>query len=255
MTEQASPAEVPLEGGTVVISDLHLDPERGEDCAGFSDWIEKLEAPRLIILGDFFDYWVGPYHQEREGARAVIGALSGLTGRGTRLELLRGNRDFLLEGAFERATGGVVHPHGVLGRLEGGGRALFLHGDELCTTDLAYQRLRRVTHSRWIQRLGPRLPHWISSRVAVRLRRVSQRAIAGKAPEEKALQVVACRAVARRFGATTLVCGHAHEPRDERVEEELRWIVLGAFGEERDLLRVGAEGQLELETSGAERTR
>jgi len=239
----------------VVISDLHLDPERAEDCAGFIDWIERLEAPRLAVLGDLFDYWVGPYHQGREGSQAVIRALSGLTGRGTRLELLCGNRDFLLEGTFGRATGAAVHPDGVLGRLEGGGRALLLHGDELCTRDLAYQRLRRITRSRLVQGLGPRLPHWISSRVARRLRRASQRALLGKTSEEKALQVEACREAARRLAATTLVCGHAHEPRDEAVGETLRWIVLGAFGEERDALRVGAEGRLELLTSGAERTR
>jgi len=181
MTE-AAPAEVALEEGTVAISDLHLDPEHAEKSAGFIDWIEKLDVPRVLVLGDLFDYWIGPYHLAKEGARAVVGALRALGGRGTKLELLRGNRDFLLEERFARASGARVHPEGMLGTLEGGGRVLFLHGDELCTRDAAYQRLRRVTHSRWLVALGPRLPHWASGRIARRLRRASVRAVEAKLP-------------------------------------------------------------------------
>lgn len=251
MTEVATPAAVPLEEGTVAISDLHLDPESLEKSVGFIDWIEKLDVPRLLVLGDLFDYWVGPFHLAKEGARAVVAGLRALTGRGTRLELLRGNRDFLLEERFERASGATVHPEGLLGDLEGGERVLFLHGDELCTRDLAYQRLRRVTHSRWLQALGPRLPHWASGRIARRLRRASVRAVAAKLPEEKALQADACREAARGAGAATVVCGHAHVPRDERLEGGPRWIVLGAFAGDRDLLRVGVGGDLVLERSGA----
>jgi len=116
---------------------------------------------------------------------------------------------------------------------------LCVHGDTLCTKDKGYQRLRSVLRSRPLLWLAPRLPYWFSRAIARRLRRASVRAIAAKLPDEKSIQRDAVAAAAREHSTSIVLCGHAHQFRDEQVGEA-RWIVLDAFGGVRDAVRVRA---------------
>lgn len=243
--------QVDLHPGTIAIADLHLDaaePERGRE---FARWLRGAHGrPRLIVLGDLFDAWVGPAHARLEGARAVIAGFFALREAGTEIDLVPGNRDFLLDASFERATGAVLRPQGFVGTANGE-RVLFVHGDELCTRDLGYQRLRRVLRSGPVQFVAPRLPLAVATRVAKRLRRASVRALEVKLDDEKAMQSEACRGVARQERATVVVCGHAHAGRDESLAEGPRWLVLDAFqAGPRDLFAVERDGSLALRASG-----
>jgi UDP-2,3-diacylglucosamine hydrolase len=252
--ERGGLPEVELAPGTLFIADLHLDATRAEACAGFAAWLDAQRVPRLVLLGDLFDAWVGPAHARLPGAAAVLAALAAASSRGLRLDLVPGNRDFLLGRDFSARTGARLHPHGFVGRLPGPGegperRVLCLHGDELCTRDRAYQRLKRVVRSAPVAWLAPRLPDATALWAARRLRRASQQALYTKPAEEKAQQAVAVAALARAHGAATLVCGHAHVHRDARVEG-VRWLVLDAFGGGRDALRVEPDGALSVVASG-----
>lgn len=244
--------EVDLAVGAAVIGDLHLDIADEVRALAFARWLEALEAPRLVILGDLFDAWLGPGSARESGARCVIAALSAARERGTACDVVPGNRDFLLDGSFERASGCVLHPGGVLGLLPGGGRALLVHGDELCTEDLSYQRYKRIVRARWVRWVAAHLPLGLTGALGRRLRGASRRAVAAKLPAYKALQPTAARSLAAAACAPTLVCGHAHEARDERVAEDLRWIVLDAYGGARDQLSVGEGGKLELLASAGQ---
>ena len=241
--------ELPLGPGTRVIGDLHLDVSgRGGDglVAAFLAWIRGLrDVPRLIILGDLFDAWIGPAHLELPAARSVADALAELVRGGTEVEIVPRNRDFLLEQRFERASGTRVRPAGLVGLGPTGERTLFLHGDELCTRDLAYQRLRRVLRSAPVQWSVPRIPRPVGLWIARRLRRASVAAVAHKPSQDKALQAPAAREQAERNRCSTLVCGHAHVFRDELLEGGPRWLVVGAFGAPKDVLVVGPGGSLE----------
>ncbi|MCZ6596990.1 MAG: UDP-2,3-diacylglucosamine diphosphatase [Planctomycetota bacterium] len=229
--------EVELPVGTLLIGDLHLDLEDEASPAPFLAWLDKAAgAPRVVILGDLFEYWIGPAQARTPGGARVLDALAAAVRAGTEIDVVPGNRDFLLDAGFERATGCRIRRDGLVGTLADGARVLVLHGDELATRDRAYQRLRRVVRSKPVLWLAPRLPHWLARRIARRLRRVSTRAVARKSGPEKALQASACRAEARRHGVQTVVCGHAHEFRDEELGDGLRWLVLDAFGGERDAL-------------------
>jgi UDP-2,3-diacylglucosamine hydrolase len=244
--------EVELAPGTLFIADLHLDATQAEPCRGFAAWLAELRAPRLVVLGDLFDAWVGPAHARLPGAALVLAALRARA-RDTALDLVPGNRDFLLGADFAERTGVTLHPHGFVGRLPAAGptgRVLCVHGDELCTRDRAYQRLKRVVRSGPVAWLAPRLPDATALWAARRLRRASQRALVLKPAAEKEQQAAAALALARAHGAATLVCGHAHAFRDERLEG-LRWLVLDAFGGGRDALQVGPKGTLEALASGA----
>lgn len=237
--------EIELTPGTVVIADLHLDVGDPEHVESFARWLDtRLRLPRLLILGDLFDVWVGPAQARSPGSPRVLAALAALCARGTPIELVPGNRDFLLDRSFETSTGVRLHAEGFVGVVQGA-RTLFVHGDTLCTRDVGYQRLRRVLRSGPVTWLAPRIPLVIGRGVARRLRRASVRAIALKHAEEKSIQTDAVVAAAHDHACTTVVCGHAHEYKDVALgqgERRVRLLVLDAFGGQRDLVRVDERG-------------
>ncbi len=245
---------VDLPAGTLAIADLHLDPASAEHARPFVDFAARARgAPALLVLGDFFDAWVGIAHAELPGAAATVAACADLAREGTAVHVLHGNRDFLLDAKFERLTGARVHPRGMLTTLAGGERCLWIHGDELCTRDHAYQRLRRVLRSGPVRGVSRVLPLPVGRAVARRLRGASVQAVAAKLPEEKSIQASAADRWCREVGAPRVVCGHAHEYRDEALDGGGRLTVLGAFGGDRDLAVVGADGGLEFRSAAAHR--
>lgn len=257
MTTSEQPLGViDLAGEAWVIADLHLDVGPGGAAPReFLEFLARVRGrPRLVILGDLFDAWIGPAQMELEAARRVVEALRALTESGTAVDVVHGNRDFLLERRFEERSGARVHPSGFSAALGDGSRALFVHGDEFCTLDVGYQRLKRVLRSRPVSWTAPRLPRALALAVAGRLRRASVRALASKPPAEKQQQRDAVLDWAERTESDLVVCGHAHQLRDETLEvgrtRAVRWIVLEAFGGAYDVLEIGATGRLQLRSSG-----
>jgi UDP-2,3-diacylglucosamine hydrolase len=237
--------EIPIDAGALVIADLHLDVSpSAAPHAAFAAWLRAQgDLPQLVVMGDLFDAWVGPAHARLPAAHEVCEALRERALMGARIEVLHGNRDFLLDERFERDTGARVHGDGFVGVLPGGRtRALFVHGDELCTLDLSYQRMKRVLRSGPVRWIAPRLPAAIALRAAASLRSTSRRAVPAKPAQQKEQQALAVRELARAHACSVLVCGHAHRFRDEQLDGGVRWIVLDAFGDGRDLLRIGADG-------------
>ncbi len=236
---------VELGAGSLVLADLHLHPDHEPRLRAFLDWLSSLSAvPHLVILGDLFDVWVGPAQARQSASAEVLAALAGLSARGTRIEIVPGNRDFLLDESFERRTGARLWPRGLLATTPARSSVLLIHGDELCTRDHAYQRMKRVLRSRPLRSLSRGLPLSVARWAASRLRAKSVRAVAQKPTEAKSMQAEAVRALALAHDAEILVCGHAHHFRDQQLDGGPRWIVLDAWGGERDLLIV-ADGSLE----------
>jgi len=246
--------EVELAPGTLFVGDLHLDLEDAAAVDAFVAWLGGLEAdstPRLVILGDLFEYWLGPAHQRSAAGQRVQRALRERVDAGVAVDVLHGNRDFMLDAEFERASGATVYPLGFIGRLGSGERVLVLHGDELCTLDHAYQRLRRVIRSAPVRALGARLPASAGRALARRLRRTSRSAVDAKPAAEKAQQESACRQLCAAADAAALVCGHVHRFRDEALPDGPRWMVVDHFGGVHDAVRVVPDGSLVSGSAGA----
>jgi len=236
------PVELPA--GTVFIGDLHLDVDDLHAVARFELTLAALRpAPRIVFVGDVFEYWIGPAQGAGEGGQRVLAALAAAA-RDAAVDVVPGNRDFLLEARFERASGAAVRHGGFVGRLPGGERMLVIHGDELCTLDRNYLRLRAVLRSPLLRWAAPRLPESVARAIARKLRRASTRALAAKPKGQAEQQPDAVRDFARSASAGVLLCGHAHRYRDERLPDGPRWIVLDAWGERRDLIRVLPGGAL-----------
>ena len=222
------------------VSDLHLDSSRPLVTDSFCDFLagEAREAERLYILGDLFELWIAddPHdeHQQR-----IVAALRDYTRNGHRCLFTHGNRDFLIDAGFAARTGIEIQPSISELELSGDG-ALLLHGDELCTDDLAYQRMRRVLRSPRNQSIYRALPGFAQRAIASRIRRDSVKAASEKPPTIMDVNSNAVAEMMRRFGVRLMIHGHTHRPaiHDFLLDgEPARRIVLGDWYEQGSVLR------------------
>ena len=219
---------------TLFISDLHLDPARPQATARFHRFLEGAVpgADALYILGDLFEYWVGDDGLTLPFNAAIASDLSSAS-RLLPVFFLHGNRDFLASRGFAAATGATLLPDPT--RIDLYGRpAVLLHGDTLCTDDLAYQRFRAQVHDPAWQRATLARP--LAERVAMaeQLRSESEGAKQGKSLE---IMDVAPAAVERAFEACDcelMIHGHTHRPgrHVHRVagRDRERWVLPDWYG-------------------------
>ncbi len=161
---------------TLFISDLHLDPSRPAITALFLDFLrgEAAQAEALYILGDLFEAWVGD-DEDSELALLVGSALRALVDSGVPVFVMRGNRDFLLGPEFARKTGATLLADPCVIHLCGQ-PTLLMHGDLLCSDDLAYLAFRQQVRD----------PQWQENFLAQSLDQ--RRAFAGAGPCRQARQ-------------------------------------------------------------------
>jgi len=135
---------------TLLIADLHLSPQLPVITQNFLNFLTQHAklAEKLYILGDLFEVWLG---DDEEGYQSVKSALRTLTATGVEVIVLQGNRDFLLGTQFAADTGCQLRDEPLLIDLYGI-PTLLMHGDVLCTQDVAYQAFRQqVRHPLWQQ--------------------------------------------------------------------------------------------------------
>ncbi|MEY6432500.1 UDP-2,3-diacylglucosamine diphosphatase [Thioalkalicoccus limnaeus] len=198
------------------VSDLHLSPERPAAVALFRAFLagRARGAARLYILGDLFDAWIGD-DDDTSPYPEIRAALEELGAAGTRCHLIHGNRDFLIGRAFARGTGCRLLREATVVDLAGE-RVLLMHGDRLCTDDVAYQRFRRRIRNP----LAKRLFLWRSLAwrrgLAADYRRRSGAATAAKTDAIMDVNQKAVMRAMRRHATTRLIHGHTHRPADHR---------------------------------------
>lgn len=237
---------------TLFISDLHLEPERPEITRLFGDFIdgEARGAEALYILGDLFEAWVGDDDPSDTGA-FVASKLRALVDRGVPVHFQHGNRDFLVGRDFAQRAGVALLPENAVVMLHGK-PALLMHGDTLCTEDVAYQAFRAQTRDpAWraqflAQPLAARLAFAAQARAAS-----LQRQQAMKQDDRAQFETVtdvspdAVRETFARYGIDTIIHGHTHRPAIHAVDVDGRnceRIVLGDWYTQGSLLRVDSDG-------------
>ncbi|MDF1801158.1 MAG: metallophosphoesterase [Planctomycetota bacterium] len=231
-----TPTRLLLPEGSLVLTDLHVDCASPVEVAEFEDLLERAAgAPVLLLLGDLFEYWLGPSQVTYAGAPRVLAALSNFPGQ---TYLIPGNRDVLGGRELEAALGSPLLWHGCLAQLDAGHQVLFLHGDELCLDDRPYLRLRRFLRNPLVRTCLRALPGFLGHRLARRLRRSSANAIAARAPLEVAQDPAEAGRRLTASGAEVLVVGHTHAWREVPTPGGGTMFVLDALGGPRDLLRI-----------------
>jgi UDP-2,3-diacylglucosamine hydrolase len=204
---------------TLFISDLHLSAKRPELVAAFHEFVRgpARGAAALYVLGDLFDVWLGDDQLRDPLAAGVANAFAELARSGTPVYLQRGNRDFLLGERFAKASGATLLDDAVVHDLHGT-PTLIMHGDQLCTDDVGYQRFRGYWQDPAHRRRFLALPMIVRRGIGAILSAGSRRAIEDK-PE--AIMDVNAGAVAlalRERGVTRLIHGHTHRPARHSLE-------------------------------------
>ncbi len=197
---------------TLFISDLHLCAERPEVNAAFFHFLQSdaAESDTLYILGDLFEAWIGD-DDPAALSQQVIRALRALTDGGTSLYFLHGNRDFAVGKRFARETGASLLKDHALVSL-GNEQVLVLHGDTLCTDDVAYQKFRRRIRNPLLLGLMRRLPLKTRQNIGIKGREKSMAANSNKSASIMDVTPGTVSSMMKEYGVTTMIHGHTHRP-------------------------------------------
>jgi len=227
---------------TLFIADLHLDAARPRITRLFEEFLASDEArgaDAVYILGDLVEAWIGDDDDAELPAR-IAAATKALSDAGVPVYFMVGNRDFLLGEKFARRAGFSLLEDGTVHDLYGR-PTLLMHGDVLCTDDVAYQAVRKQV----------RTAEWQAQILAMPLE--ARRAFAAKAREDskahtgstmETIMDVNAGAVAEamvRAGVTRLIHGHTHRPAVHGFEldgKAAERIVLGDWYEHGSVLKV-----------------
>lgn len=198
---------------TWFISDLHLDADHPAATNQFFSFLKQCDSSveAIYILGDLFEAWIGddddtPFH------RSILTALKSVTQRGIPIYLLHGNRDFLIGRRFLRASGCQLLPEETKIILYGT-PLLLMHGDTLCTKDVAYLKWRKKSRNPiWHTLCFLILPLFLRRRFADKMRMKS------KTYTETASQAIMdvtqeeVDRVMKKHEVHYLIHGHTHRP-------------------------------------------
>lgn len=212
------------------ISDLHLQPERPDITRAFLHCLETRArlADELYILGDFFEVWLGDDEQSPL-ATEVITALAALSASGTRIFLMHGNRDFLLGKRFCSDAGCTLLREPQIVQLNGE-RVLLMHGDSLCTDDLAYMQMRRLLRNPLSLFILRNLTLPQRRRLGRKLRNESREQTRQKPSDITDVNLGQVAETMRKQGVRVLIHGHTHRPAMHQLTiagEKAQRIVLG----------------------------
>ena len=232
---------------TLFISDLHLEADRPEIGEQFLEFLEgpARSADALYILGDLFEAWVGDDDPSETGA-FVAERLHALAASGVPVYFIRGNRDFLLGDDYAKRAGITILPDPAVVMLQGK-PTLLLHGDLLCTDDIAYQQFRAQTRDpRWQQQflaqpLDARLAFATQARAASKAR-YGELVNSGMAETIGDVAHGTVREWFQRYGVHRMIHGHTHRPAIHDEGQGNTRIVLGDWYEQGSVLRVDADG-------------
>lgn len=195
------------------VSDLHLNRDQPDTAAAFFDFLQfhVSGVPKLFLLGDIFEYWVGDDDLSDPTHQHLMRLLQQLGNSGTELFWMAGNRDFLVGEQFARQSGAVMLEDPTVMTLAER-RLILCHGDALCTEDAEYMRFRQQVRNPVWQQQFLAMPLEQRRAIAQNMRNESK-----QRQQHKTMQImdVSQAAVEQLFtasGTDLMIHGHTHRP-------------------------------------------
>jgi len=230
---------------TLFISDLHLEAERPDIARQFLSFLEQeaSEADDLYILGDLFEAWVGD-DDPNTHYFTIKRALRKVVDKGIPVYFMHGNRDFMIGKGFANETGVEILKDPYKVQMYGQ-KVLLSHGDVLCTDDVQYQRVRKMTRDPdWKKTILAR-PLKDRLRMAEEARRQSLEQTINKSMEIMDVNQEAVELAIEKFQVDILLHGHTHRPAIHEIDlgrRKAKRIVLGDWYTQGSVVRWDTRG-------------
>lgn len=222
-------------GAAVFISDLHLAAESPAVATRFFEFLHDLEgrADSLYILGDLLEMWIGDDELNEPFQASIAQAIRRLSDAGTRVFIMHGNRDLLLGAGFMAASGASALPDP--SRIDLFGEpTLLMHGDSLCSDDVAYQKYRAMVRDPAWQRTFLAKPFAERRAIAESIRQTSLESKSGKSMAIMDVNTDAVRQILSEQRCHRLIHGHTHRPARHDMEIDgqptTRWVLPDWYG-------------------------
>lgn len=222
----------------IFIADAHLKNPGDRNYCQVLRFLGELpgRTDHLIILGDFFEFWLGDSAKPFPHYRPVLAALEKLTAQGVELTFIEGNHDFHLGRYFSRAFRARVFPDATTMTLDH--KRIFLcHGDLINRADYAYRLLRFLFRNPVTRLLARVIPASIPAWIAVKLGNHSKGNHGAVAARWDYRQLVT-EFARKRFqaGDDVVITGHFHLPFMEQHDDKTLlalgdWITQFSYGE------------------------
>nr|WP_240223774.1 UDP-2,3-diacylglucosamine diphosphatase [Rheinheimera hassiensis] len=236
---------------TLFIADLHLAADRRDITAAFLRFLREqaIHADALYILGDLFEVWIGDDNPEPL-LDTVATALATLSAQ-VPIYFIHGNRDFVLRQGYANRAGMQLLPQQQVIDLYGT-PTLIMHGDSLCTLDIAYQKFRKWWNQPWWQWLLLKTPIAFRQGIAAKARRKSamhkaryssQQQQGQQQPQIMDVTPDEVPKVMAEAGVLKLIHGHTHRPAVHKLEingQPAERYVLGDWYTQSSYLKVSA---------------
>jgi len=209
---------------TLIFSDTHLIAGDNPTVKIFKKFCCEIATKydQVFILGDLFNTWLGDDLSIGE-YKDLIEDLKNLSIK-TKIYILHGNRDFLIGKEFEKSTGTKIIYGPYL--LETNSKQYVLvHGDELCTDDIGYQRLKFVMQNPIIKLLFQKLPKSARLNLSGQLRKKSTEAQRFKTKEIMDVNPKAVQELMKQYPGANLIHGHTHRLNTHREKNFTRYVL------------------------------
>ena len=151
------------------ISDIHLGvpPNEKERELMFVAWLDyvKVDAKKIFLLGDIFDFWFSYKHVVPRGYVRVLGKLAELSDMGIEIHYAIGNHDMWIFDYFSKELG--INTYSAPWSFSYDGKDFLVgHGDGLGKSDKKYNFLKLLFASRLCQKLFASLHPYIGMSLA-----------------------------------------------------------------------------------------
>ncbi len=203
---------------TFFVADAHLKGEGDPHQASLTGFFDSVDAGRLVILGDLFDFWTGSNSVAERVYKPVLDSLLRLRKRGVGIVYCEGNHDFSMGPFFTNELGAKVCPD-MEEMAFGGKRFLVGHGDTVSMT-AGYRLWRAYLRSPLFKAMAiAATPGGVWAIAGVLSRKSRGNALrygsSGNITEAR-LREFAAGKIAGGFDAVVL--GHSHEPGVHTIE-------------------------------------